>query len=232
MYLLSDQFRGYMAQLAQGAGITLELFVWSFTLAMTLGTIIGIVTLSRNAVILGVWRVYVSIVTGVPSLLVIFLIYYGGSALIVAFIGNARFDITPFVAGVIALTLVYACYIAELIRGAVLNLPPGQFDAAKALGIKPIVMWWFVILPQIFRLAFPGLVNIWMIVLKDTPLVSLAGLNDLVANAKIAAGASKQPFVFFIAAALFYIVFSALTLRFSGTLEARLNRGFARVNSR
>lgn len=231
MYLLSDQFQGYMGQLALGARTTLELFVLGFTLALALGTLIGIASLSRKAVIQAMWRAYASIVMGVPSLLVIFLVYYGTTALIIAALGKTRFDISPFTAGVMALTIVYAAYVAELVRGAVLNLPSGQFDAARALGIKPFVMWWRVILPQVFRIAFPGLVNVWMIVLKDTPLVSLVGLNDLVANAKIAAGASKQPFVFFIAAALFYIVFSGLTLRLSAPLEVRLNRGLAKVNA-
>lgn len=230
MYLTSAEFQGYMAQLALGARVTLELFAWGFCLSLLFGTLIGIAALSRGTVIQACWRTYASIVMGVPSLLVIFLVYYGGSAFSLTTLGS-RFEISPFVAGVIALTLVYAAYVAELIRGAMLNLPSGQIDAAKALGIKPFVMWSRVILPQIARLAFPGLVNIWMIVLKDTPLVSLAGLNDLVANAKIAAGASKQPFIFFVAAALFYVVFSALTLRLSGPLEARLNRGLTKVNS-
>lgn len=229
MYIGSEQFYGYLAQLALGAWVTLKLFSIGFTLALAFGTLIGIWTLSHSRIVQAAWRTYASIVTGVPSLLVIFLVYYGGSALIVAILGP-RFDISPFTAGVVALTFVYACYIAELVRGAVVNLPTGQFDAARSLGIKPFAMWWCVVLPQVARLAFPGLVNIWMIVLKDTSLVSLAGLNDLVANAKIAAGASKQPFVFFIAAALFYVAFSALTLRLSVRAEARLNRGLAKVN--
>jgi polar amino acid transport system permease protein len=111
------------------------------------------------------------------------------------------------------------------------NLPRGQFEACKALAIRPLAAWRHVILPQVARLALPGLVNIWMIVLKDTPLVSLTGLKDLVANAKIAAGATKEPFVFFIAASLFFIVFSALTLRLSARLEKRFDRGIAEVRT-
>jgi polar amino acid transport system permease protein len=231
MYILSEQFAGYTNQLLVGAWITLELFVSGFTLAFVLGTVIGIATQSRHPVVQAVWRFYASIMTGVPSLLVIFLLYYGGGAMITALFGKTRFEVTAFGAGVAALAIVYAAYIAELIQGAVRNLPKGQFEAARSLAIKPLAMWWHVILPQVFRLAFPGLVNIWMIVLKDTPLVSLAGLNDLVAMSKIAAGATKEPFVFFIVAALFFIAFSALTLRLANWAEERLNRGLATVKA-
>jgi len=232
MHISSDAFIGYAWQLAMGAVITLELFASGFILALLLGTAIGIITLSRNVVIQAAYRVYASIITGVPSLLVIFLIYYGGSAMLSGLFGRSRsFDVTPFGAGLAALTIVYAAYVAELVHGAVRNLPRGQFDACAALAIRPVAAWRHVILPQLVRLALPGLVNIWMIVLKDTPLVSLAGLNDLVANAKIAAGATKEPFVFFIVASLFFIVFSGLTLRLSARLERRLGRGLAEAKS-
>jgi polar amino acid transport system permease protein len=159
---------------------------------------------------------------GVPSLLVIFLFYYGGGALLGGII-----DITPFAAGLSALVVVYTVYVAELVCGAMRNVPRGQFEATAALAIRPLPAWLHVIMPQVVRLALPGLVNIWMIVLKDTALVSLAGLNDLVAHAKTAAGATKEPFIFFIAAALFFVVFSAVTLRFSARLETRFGRGLA-----
>jgi His/Glu/Gln/Arg/opine family amino acid ABC transporter permease subunit len=229
MYILSDEFAGYVNQLAIGARITIELFLCGFTLALLLGMLIGIATQSRHWLVQGLWRVYASIMTGVPSLLVIFLLYYGGSAIITALFGKTRFEVTAFGAGLAALTIVYAAYVAELIHGAVRNLPRGQFEAARALGIKRAVMWIHVIMPQVLRLAFPGLVNIWIVVLKDTPLVSLAGLNDLVANSKIAAGATKEPFVFFIVAALFFIAFSGLTLRLANRLEVRLSRGLVKV---
>lgn len=230
MDLLSPQTVGYFGQLLNGAWLTLQLFSSGVVLALLLGTAIGIATLSRNIVIQGVWRVYASIIMGVPSLLVIFLIYYGGSAMLTSLLGKSHgIEITPFRAGVAALTIVYAAYVAELVHGAVRNLPRGQFEAAAALSIKPLYAWRYIILPQLARLALPGLVNVWMIVLKDTPLVSLVGLNDLVANAKIAAGSTKEPFIFFIAAALFFIAFSALTLQLTAVLEKRLSRGMAKV---
>ncbi|WP_342362076.1 ABC transporter permease subunit [Terrarubrum flagellatum] len=233
MDIFSEQFGGYAFQMLRGAAITLQLFVVGFLLALLCGTVFGIASsLSRSFIIQGVYRTYLSIITGVPSLLIIFLIYYGGSAMLTSLFGRSRgFDVTPFGAGVASLTIVYSAYIAELVRGAIRNLPRGQFEAAAALAIRPFAAWRRVIIPQLVRLALPGLVNIWMIVLKDTPLVGLAGLNELVGNAKIAAGATKEPFLFFIAASLFFVAFSALTLRLSAVLEARFARGIAEAKA-
>ena len=222
MTLFSPTELGYFQQLANGAVITIELAVAGFTLALVSGTVVGLVTLSRHWLIQAVWRVYASAIMGVPSLLVIFLFYYGGGPLLSGIV-----EVTPFAAGLTALVVVYTVYIAELVRGAIRNVPRGQFEASAALAIRPLSMWWHVIMPQAVRLALAGLVTIWMVVLKDTALVSLAGLNDLVAHAKTAAGATKQPFIYFIVAALFFVVFSAVTLRVSARLERRFGRGLA-----
>jgi His/Glu/Gln/Arg/opine family amino acid ABC transporter permease subunit len=222
MLLLTDSEAGYFQQLATGAVITMELAASGFLLALTSGAVVGLLTLVRNPVIQVIWRVYASIIMGVPSLLVIFLFYYGGSAVL-----SDLVNITPFAAGLSALVVVYTVYVAELIRGAVRNVPRGQFEASAALAIRPLSAWWYVIMPQVIRLALPGLITIWMVVLKDTALVSLAGLNDLVAHAKTAAGATKEPFIYFIAASLFFVVFSAVTLRVSARLERRFGRGLA-----
>ena len=116
MSLLTANEIGYLQQLASGAVITIELAVSGYLLALASGTLIGLLILSRNPLIQAMWRVYASIVMGVPSLLVIFLFYYGGSAVLEGVI-----DITPFAAGLAALVVVYTVYIAELVRGAVRN---------------------------------------------------------------------------------------------------------------
>lgn len=229
--LTSEQLYGYLGQLLWGAAITLQLFLASFAAAFALGVVIAILTLSRSRIIQWLWKVYASIFMGVPSLLVIFLIFYGGSAMLSKLPFGDRIDVTPFGAGVAALGLVYSAYVAELVRGAIGNLPRGQFDAARALAMGPVATWWRVILPQVLRLALPGLVNVWSFMLKETPLVSLAGLQDLAASAKIAAGATKEPFVFFIAAGLFFVAFSWATLRLTEVLERRLGRGDGRVGA-
>ena len=223
---------GYGAQLLAGAAITVELAFSGYALALTVGIAWTLLRQLRNPVVTGVWRVYASIFMGVPSVLVLFLFYFGGSAIVGGLLGligvRTRIDVTPFAAGLAALTIVQGAYSAEVVSGAIRNVPRGQFEAARALGIRPYQASWYVIMPQVARLALPGLVNIWISVLKDTALVALAGLNEIVARSKTAAGATKEPFLFFIAAALFFIVFSSATLKFSARLERRLDRGVVR----
>lgn len=223
---------GYFVQLLGGAAITVELTFSGYAFALTVGTAWALLRRLDSSVVNAVWRVYASIFMGVPSVLVIFLFYYGGSAIIGGLAGlvglRMRIDVSPFAAGLVALTVVQGAYSAEVISGAMRNVPRDQFEAARALGIRPYQAWWYVIMPQVARLALPGLTNIWVSVLKDTTLVALAGLNEIVARSRTAAGATKEPFLFFIAAALFFIVFSAATLKFSARIERRLDRGIAR----
>jgi His/Glu/Gln/Arg/opine family amino acid ABC transporter permease subunit len=234
--MLLHDLIGYLEQLLGGAVITVELAVSGYVLALSVGVTWALLRQTRNrvarAIVLGVWRVYASIFMSVPSVLVLFLFFFGGGTLVGALCGlvglKARVDVSPFVAGLAALTIVQGAYSAEVVAGAIRNVPRGQFEAARALGIRPYQAWWYVILPQVARLALPGLVNIWVSVLKDTSLVALAGLNELVARSRTAAGATKEPFLFFIAAALFFIVFSSVTLKLSSRLERRLDRGTAR----
>jgi polar amino acid transport system permease protein len=189
---------GYFEQLLTGAVITVELAFSGYALALTVGVAWALLRRLGNPVVTAVWRVYGSIFMGVPSVLVIFLLYYGGSAIVGGLVGliglRARIDVTPFQAGLAALTIVQGAYAAEVVSGAMRNVPRGQFEAARALGIRPYQAWWYVIMPQVARLALPGLTNIWISVLKDTALVALAGLKEIVARSRTAAGATKEPF--------------------------------------
>ena len=229
-----DAVLGYCAQLLGGAVITVELAVSGYCLALTLGAAVALLRQLRNPAITAVWRVYASIFMGVPSVLVMFLFFFGGGAMVGVLAGPLGFapgsvDVTPFQAGLAALTIVQGAYAAEVISGAIRNVPRGQFEAAAVLAIRPHHAWWYVITPQVVRLALPGLVNIWISVLKDTALVALAGLNEIVARSKTAAGATKEPFLFFILAALFFVVISSMTLHLSSRLERRLDRGVRRA---
>ncbi len=229
-----DALLGYCLQLLGGAAITVELAVSGYCLALALGATVALLRQLDNRIVTAVWRVYASIFMGVPSVLVMFLFFFGGSAIVGALgamVGLAKgtVDVTPFQAGLAALTIVQGAYSTEVIAGAIRNVPRGQFEAARALAIRPHHAWWRVIAPQVVRLALPGLVNVWISVLKDTALVSLAGLNEIVARSKTAAGASKEPFLFFVLAALFFVLISSLTLHLSGRLEHRLGRGLRRA---
>ena len=227
MELLSFDDTGYGDELLAGVYITIRLALLSFLLALVLGVFLGIVALSRNRLLQGSWRTYASIFMGVPSILVVFFLYFNAPSLLKSAFG-LRVDVTPFVAGVAALAIVYAAYVGEVVRGAVLNIPRGQWDAAHALGLGKLPMWWLVILPQVWRISLPGITNVWMTSLKDTALVSLVGLTDLVRMADIAAAATQRPFLFYIVAGLVYVVFSGLSMLGSERIERWAYRGQTR----
>ena len=224
MELLNFDDTGYGDELLAGVFITIRLALLSFLLALILGVVLGFVALAKNRLLQAFWRTYASVFMGVPSILIVFFLYFNAPSLLKSAF-NLRVDVTPFVAGVSALAIVYAAYIGEAVRGAVLNIPRGQWDAAHALGLKNLSMWWLVILPQIWRIALPGGTTIWMTTLKDTALVSLVGLTDLVRMADIAAAATQEPFLFYVVAGLVFVVFSGLTMAGSVRLERWAFRG-------
>jgi His/Glu/Gln/Arg/opine family amino acid ABC transporter permease subunit len=224
MELLNFDDTGYGDELLAGVFITIRLALLSFLLALMLGVVLGFVALTKNRLLQTFWRTYASVFMGVPSILIVFFLYFNAPGLLKSAF-NLRVDVTPFVAGVSALAIVYAAYIGEVVRGAVLNIPRGQWDAAHALGMRNLSMWWLVILPQIWRIALPGVTNVWMTTLKDTALVSLVGLTDLVRMADIAAAATQEPFLFYVVAGLVFVVFSGLTMAGSVRLERWAFRG-------
>mgnify|MGYP001249164286 FL=1 len=224
MELLNFDDTGYGDELLAGVFITIRLALLSFLLALILGVVLGFVALAKNRLLQAFWRTYASVFMGVPSILIVFFLYFNAPGLLKSAF-NLRVDVTPFVAGVSALAIVYAAYVGEAVRGAVLNIPRGQWDAAHALGLRNLSMWWLVILPQIWRIALPGVTNIWMTTLKDTALVSLVGLTDLVRMADIAAAATQEPFLFYVVAGLVFVVFSGLTMAGTVRLERWAFRG-------
>ena len=224
MDLLNFDDTGYGDELLAGVFITIRLAVLSFLLALILGVVLGFIALAKNRLLQGFWRTYASVLMGVPSILVVFFLYFNAPNLLKSAF-NLRVDVTPFVAGLAALGIVYAAYVGEVVRGAVLNIPRGQWDAAHALGLGKLPLWWLIILPQVWRISLPGVTNVWMTTLKDTALVSLVGLTDLVRMADIAAAATQRPFLFYIVAGLVFVVFSGLTMLGSERIERWAFRG-------
>lgn len=224
MDLLNFDDTGYGDELLAGVFITIRLALLSFLLALILGVVLGFVALAKNRLLQAFWQTYASVFMGVPSILVVFFLYFNAPSLLKSAF-NLRVDVTPFIAGVSALGIVYAAYIGEAVRGAVLNIPRGQWDAAHAVGLGKLPVWWLIILPQVWRIALPGVTNVWMTTLKDTALVSLVGLTDLVRMADIAAASSQEPFLFYIVAGLVFVVFSGLTMIGSERIERWAYRG-------
>ena len=228
MEILSFDDTGYGDELMAGLLVTVTLAILGFLLALALGIVLGVVALSHNRLMRGFWRIYASIFMGVPTLLIIFFLFYNAPT-IVKSITNVYFDVSPFSVGVASLCIVYAAYVGEVVRGAVLNIPAGQFEAARTLGLQKLHLWWFIILPQAWRIALPGTTNVWMALLKDTALVSLVGLTDVVRMANVASGATKLPFLLYAFAGLSFIVFSGMTMFGAERLERWASRGQERA---
>ncbi|EPJ86711.1 amino ABC transporter permease protein, 3-TM region, His/Glu/Gln/Arg/opine family domain-containing protein 5 [Pseudomonas sp. CFII64] len=223
--LLSWGDTGYGDELFFGALVTIKVAVLGYLLALSIGTAIALLTLNPHGWRWRFWRVYASLFMGVPALLVAFLLYYGGSEMIASLFGliglQVRADVTPTAAGVAALGLVYSAYLAELIRSTIRSLPQGQFEASAMLLIPRRKMWAHIVFPQSIRLALPGLSNMWIVVLKDTALISLVGIKEVIAQAKMAAGNTKEPFLFYCAVSVFFLAFSLLTVWLIGRLDKR-----------
>lgn len=231
MGFLSFGDLGYGDELLAGTAVTLWLAILSSALALAFGVAIGIFATGRNPLRRWLWKSYASVAMGVPTILYVFFIYYNAPIFLKKSF-DLRVDVSPFMAGLTALTFVYSAYVAEVVRGAAINVPRGQWEAAQVLGLSRFTIWRLVILPQIWRLSVPGIVNVWMTVLKDTALVSLVGLTDLIRMAEVASAVSKMPFLFFILAAMVFAVLSAATMFGTKHLEAWINRGYARAGDR
>jgi len=156
------------------------------------------------------------------------LIFYGlqtGLSRLTAGLGWAYIDIDPFSAGVLTLGFIYGAYFTETFRGALLAVPRGQFQAAKALGLTFRQSFVHVIFPQMMRFALPGLGNNWMVLLKATALVSIIGLADLVKVAQVAGKSSQQLLAFLLLAAVVYLLLSSASNLILGWLERRYTGG-------
>ena len=200
----------YLPLLLTGTGATIKLALTALAFGLFFGLLLAIGESSRNYLIRYPVIVFTSIFRSVPELLVIFFIFYGGSYLI-----NQLFpyyvNVSAFIAGVIALAVIFSAYAAQVYRSAFMAIPNGQIVAAKAFGITGIHLYRRIVLPQLWRHALPGLSNLWLVLLKDTALVSLLGLSDLMTNAKIAVGATKEPFVFYTAVAVIYLLLTSVS---------------------
>lgn len=210
----ASTLEGFAPLLLRGVWVTLQLALLSLLLGLVLGLVGAGAKLSRGKA----WRfcaqLYTTLIRGVPDLLLMLLIFYGlqtGLSRLTNALGWAYIEIDPFSAGVLTLGFIYGAYFTETFRGALLAVPRGQFQAAKALGMTFSQGFMHVIFPQMMRFALPGLGNNWMVLLKATALVSIIGLADLVKVAQVAGKSSQQLLAFLLLAALIYLLLSSVS---------------------
>lgn len=173
-------------------------------------------------------EVYTTIVRAVPELVLILLLYFAGTDLInrvLEAFGYARIDINGLVAGIGVLGVVQGAYATEVIRGAILAIPQGQIEAARAYGMPPGLMLKRITLPAMLPFAIPGLANLWLIATKDTALLAIVGFSELTQATRQAAGSTKAYFTFFMAAGALYLTLTLVSEIVIRRIEKRSRRG-------
>jgi His/Glu/Gln/Arg/opine family amino acid ABC transporter permease subunit len=223
---------GYGPSLLQGALLTLGVALGSLAIALVLGLLGALASLARSRLLNALATAYTTLIRGVPDLVLMLLVFYGGQMAVNALgerLGWDYVDIDPFIAGVLTIGFVFGAYLAEVLRGAFLAVPPGQREAALAFGMTRAQVLRRVVGPQMLRHALPGLSNNWLVMIKSTSIVSVIGLSDMMSRAGQAAGATREPFVFYLAAGALYLVFTSLSELAFAWLARRLDTGTRRV---
>jgi polar amino acid transport system permease protein len=221
--LLSLSSPGWGLNLLWGLGNSILIAVGAYTIGLLIGICGAYGKLYGGPITRDMLEVYTTIVRAVPELVLILLLYFAGTDLInrlLEAMGYAPIDINGLLAGIGVLAVVQGAYSTEVLRGAILAIPQGQVEAARAYGMAPGLMLRRITLPAMLPFAIPGLANLWLIATKDTALLAIVGFSELTQTTRQAAGSTKAYFTFFLAAGVLYL---ALTL-FSNVIIARVER--------
>lgn len=238
--------QGYEASILKGALLTIEVAVLSLLLAMLLGMLGALAKMAPYRWARAIATLYTTIIRGIPDLVLMMLIFFGGQILLnnglswfnefinqwltardpnhewVAYLPD-YVDISPFVAGVLTIGFIFGAYMAETFRGAILAVDKGELEAAKAYGMSAAMSFRRILLPQMIRHAIPGFGNNWLVLLKTTALVSIIGLEDMVRISSLAAGSTKMPFTFYMAVAIIFLFFTSVSTGLSKLLERKFS---------
>ncbi|WP_075217710.1 ABC transporter permease [Mongoliimonas terrestris] len=223
---------GWGPVLLAGAWVTLQIALASYLLGLVVGLLLAWAKLRGPKWLRRAAEGYTTLIQGLPDILVILLVYYGGTSAVRDLAGllvpGANIEINAFAAGVASLGVICGAYATDVFRAAFQGIPGGQAEAARALGMRPIAVFLTILAPQALRLALPPLGNIWLVTLKDSALVSVVGIRDLLGVAASGASFSRQPFTFYAAVAVVYLVLSIASGWLLSLMEARVARSDVR----
>ena len=213
--LLSWGPEGWLDDIAYGVLVTVSLALATLPIGLAIGFVVALAKQSREPSLRLAGNIYTTIFRGLPELLTLFLVYFGVQIglqnLVRIFVPDATVEVNSFVSGMVALGVVFSSYASEVFLSAFRAIPKGQYEGGYAVGLSPLQTMRLVVLPQLIRIALPGLANLWLILLKDTALVSAVGLVDILRQASIAARVTKHAFLFFGLAALIYLVLAIIS---------------------
>ncbi|EXU73749.1 MULTISPECIES: arginine ABC transporter permease ArtQ [Erwinia] len=226
--------------LASAAGMTVGLAISALTVGLVLAMIFAAWESARWRPLAWIATGLVTLFRGLPEILVVLFVYFGASQLLLTLsdgftinlavvkipvqLAIQNFDVSPFLCGVIALSILYASYASQTLRGALKAVPGGQWESGQALGMKKSTIFFRLIMPQMWRHALPGLGNQWLVLLKDTALVSLISVNDIMLQTKSIATRTQEPFTWYMIAAAIYLLITLLSQQILQRIDARATR--------
>ncbi|MEP3047500.1 MAG: ABC transporter permease [Roseibium sp.] len=230
--LISFGEQGWGDTIAFGVLVTVSLALATLPFGLILGFLIALAKNSSEPSLKMAANIYTTIFRGLPELLTLFLVYFGVQIALqeaLKLLGIETYiEVNSFVAGMVALSFVFSSYASEAFLSAFNGIPQGQYEGGSALGLSRFRTMRLIIFPQLIRLALPALGNLWLILVKETSLVSVIGLADLVREAGIAARVTKEPFLFFGIACLIYLVLAMISSAGLSRIEDWSKRGEAR----
>ena len=230
MELLAFGKTGWGDELFFATLMTIAVSITAMIIGFFFALIFTPLKLSKNKILNFIGNSYTTVIRGVPELLVIYLFFFGGSGAVMfvasMFGYNDYIEINAFITGSFAIGIISGAYSTEVFRGAIQSIDKGQFEASQVLGLKKFAYFFRVIMPQMLRLAIPNLSNVWQITLKDTSLISVTGLVEIMRQSYIAAGSTRDPLFFYSFAAVLYLLLTFLSMKLINRLEIKYSRGF------
>ena len=230
MELLAFGDTGWGDELFRATLMTIAVSITAMLIGFSFAAIFTPLKLSKFKVLNLIANIYTTVIRGVPELLVIYLFFFGGSGAIMfvasMFGYNDYIEINAFVTGSFAIGIISGAYSTEVFRGAIQSIDKGQFEAAKVLGFSKFKQFYKIVLPQMLRLAIPNLSNVWQITLKDTSLISVTGLVEIMRQSYIAAGSTRDPLFFYSFAAVLYLLLTFISMKLINKLEVKYSRGY------
>ena len=230
MELLAFGDTGWGDELFYATLMTIAVSITAMIIGFSFAAIFTPLKLSKNKFLNFLSNTYTTVIRGVPELLVIYLFFFGGTGAVMyvasIFGYNEYIEINAFITGAFAIGIISGAYSTEVFRGAFQSIDKGQFEAAKVLGLSKFAQIFKIILPQVLRLAIPNLSNVWQITLKDTSLISVTGLVEIMRQSYVAAGSTRDPLFFYSFAAVLYLLLTFLSMKLINRLEAKYSRGY------
>ncbi len=204
----------YLPLILKGMLLTVEVAVLSLLIAILLGMIGALAKLSKSRIAQGIAGVYTTVIRGIPDLVMMVLIFFGGQIVVNDIgekLGLDYIDVSPFVAGVLTIGFIFGAYMTESFRGGILAVSRGEIEAGYAFGMTPLKVFLRITLPAMVRHALPGFGNNWLVLAKTTALVSVIGLQDMVFNAGLAGGSTRKPFTFYCVVAFLFLIITGIS---------------------